>query len=97
MLFDDREGPELREGAPLMALYRLKVWTGPVSVVEIGRRVRRAGFKSYTTGTEHIYVDVKGQTCGGAEHNMRAQLFRKYGKDWGLRAASCQMRKKRRR
>jgi len=80
-----------------MATYRLKVWTGPVGVVEIGRRVRGAGLKSYTTGTEHIYVDVKGQSCDGAAWNMRAQLFRKYRKDFGLRAVSCHIRKKSRR
>ena len=77
-----------------MPTYRLKVWTGPTLAVELGRRARRAGLKVAVTGTEHIYVDVKGSDCYAAEHNMRAQLYRKYRKDWGLRAQSCTRRRK---
>ena len=71
--------------------YRLKVWTGPTLAVELGRRVRRAGMK-VITGTEHILVDVKGTDCAAAEHNMRAALFSKYRKDWGLKSRECRRR-----
>ena len=80
-----------------MATYRLKVWTGPVSAVELGRKLRRAGLRVPTTGTEHLYVDVKADKqhgCAGAEHNMRAMLVRKYKKDFGLKASSCHLRKR---
>jgi hypothetical protein len=83
-----------------MATYRLKVWVGPVNVVEWGRKLRRAGLRVPTTGTEHLYVDVNAEKqhgCAGAEHNMRAALMRKYKKDWRLRASSCQLRAKRQR
>lgn len=75
-----------------MATYRLKIWTGPTLAVELGRRLRRAGLKVPVTGTEHVYVDVKGVDCAGAQYNMRAALQRKYKKDWGLRAQSCARR-----
>jgi hypothetical protein len=77
-----------------MRMYRLKVWTGPSAAIELGRRARRAGLKVPTTGTEHIYVDVKGADCAAAQHNMRATLMRKYKKDFGLRAVSCAARRK---
>jgi hypothetical protein len=83
-----------------MATYRLKVWTGPVGVVEWGRKLRRAGLRVPTTGTEHVYVDVeasKQHGCAGATHNMRAALMRKYKKDWGFKPESCQLRAKRQR
>lgn len=69
--------------------HRLKVWTGPTLVVELGRRLRRAGLKVPVTGTEHLYVVVEGSDCSAAQHNMRAALYRKYRKDWGLRATEC--------
>lgn len=79
-----------------MPTYRLKVWTGPLDVVSWGRKFRRAGLKVPTTGTEHLYVDVKStEGCAGALHNMRASLMRKYKRDWGFRAASCSRRTKR--
>jgi hypothetical protein len=74
-----------------MTTYRLKVWTGPTLVVELGRRMRRAGLH-VITGTEHVYVDAQGTGCDAAEHNMRAALYRKYKKDYGLRAVSCSRR-----
>ena len=77
--------------------YRLKVWTGPSAVVEMGRKLRRAGLRVPSTGTEHLLVDVSAGAqngCAGAEHNMRAALMRKYKKDFGLRATSCSPRKK---
>lgn len=79
-----------------MATYRLKVWTGPALAVALGRRLRRAGLQVPSTGTEHLYVDVKAQDCAGAVHNLRAQLRRKYQNDFGLRAETCSLRKKRR-
>ena len=75
-----------------MKTYRLKVWTGPSYAKEMGRWMRRAKLKVPVTGTEHVYVDIKGTSCKGAEHNMRAMLYRKYRSDRGVRASSCRTR-----
>jgi hypothetical protein len=74
-----------------MPTYQLKVWTGPTLAVELGRRVRRAGLKVPITGTEHIYVNVKGTSCAAANHNMRAALYSKYRMDWGLSSRECRL------
>lgn len=71
-----------------MTKFRLKVWTGPTLAKDLGRWIRRVGLP-VVTGTEHVYVTVKGSTCAAAEHNMRAALFQKYRTDWQLRASEC--------
>lgn len=77
-----------------MPQYRLKVWTGPVDVVQWGRKFRRAGLKVPIVGTEHLYVDVKeASSCAAAQHNMRAMLRRKYKKDWGFKYTTCKRRR----
>jgi hypothetical protein len=75
-----------------MATYRLRVWVGPVSVVEMGRKLRRAGLRVPSTGTEHLTIDVKATDCTDATIKMRDALHRKYKKDFGLRPASCSRR-----
>jgi len=77
-----------------MATYRLRVWVGPVGVVEWGRKLRRAGLRVPTTGTEHLTVDVKATDCTDATIKMSDALRRKYKKDFGLRPASCTLRKR---
>lgn len=71
-----------------MATYRLKVWTGPVAAVAIGRKLRRAKLRTIT-GTEHVYVTLRADSCAAATLAMRARLRSRYGKDFGLRAAEC--------
>ena len=75
-----------------MATYRLRVWVGPVAVVEMGRKLRRAGLRVPTTGTEHLTVDVSARDCTDATIKMSDALRRKYKKDFGLRPASCKRR-----
>jgi len=79
-----------------MATFRLKVWTGPVAAFEMGRKLRRAGLRVPTTGTEHFYVDVKANDCTDARIKLSDTLRRKYKKDFGLRAATCQVRRRHR-
>lgn len=78
-----------------MKTYRLKVWTGPSYVKEMGRMIKRAHLKVPVVGTEHVYVDVKGTSCYGAAWNMQAMLYRKFRTDFGLRVSGCQVRQKR--
>lgn len=57
--------------------YRLKVWTGPVYAVPIGRRMRKAGLK-VVTGTEHVYVTIRAESCTDARHKFSERLRRKF-------------------
>lgn len=68
-----------------MPVFRLKVHTGPVSVVEMGRKIRRAGLKVKTVGTEHVYVDVAATDCTDARIKMEDKLRQKYRSTFGLR------------
>jgi len=78
-----------------MPTYRLRYWTGPVDVVAFGRKLRRAGLRVPNTGTEHLTVEVKATDCTDATIKVSDTLKRKYKKDWGLRPASCSMRRSR--
>jgi hypothetical protein len=78
-----------------MATYRLRVYTGPGrAAIDLGRKVRRAGLRVPTTGTEHIYVDIAAADCIDAQIKMQDALRHKYKKDFGLRPSSCTRRKR---
>jgi hypothetical protein len=76
-----------------VARYRLRVWTGPSVVVELGRKFRKAGLRVPVVGTENLHVDVTASDCYGAEQVARAALRRKYKKDVGLDVRSCWVRR----
>lgn len=78
-----------------MSTYRLRVWVGPVDVVEWGRKLKRAGLRVASTGTEHLTVDVKATDCTDATIKMSDALRRKYKRDFGLRPATCRRRESR--
>lgn len=75
-----------------VATYRMRIWVGPVDVVDWGRKLRRAGLRVSNTGTEHVTVDVKASDCTDATIKMQDTLRRKYKKDFGLKPASCRRR-----
>lgn len=72
--------------------YRCTAWTGPSSVVRIGRLIRRAGLKTPIIGTEKVFIDVKATSADGAAWNILAALYRKYGRAFGLRPGCTQRR-----
>lgn len=68
-------------------IVRLKIWTGPASVMEIGESIKALG-KRVTFGTEHVYVDQeveRNSSPGAAAGNLLAELRKAYGKDFGLK------------
>jgi hypothetical protein len=76
--------------------YRLRLHTGPVKEARRGvaRQLKRAKIKVVSTGTEHVYADVKANSCEDAQMRLAKALQAK-----GLRrlstqvwAASCQRR-----
>lgn len=75
--------------------YRLQLHTGPTQVKHFSRIVKRAGLKVASTGTEHLYVDVRGISCNDAERKMQTSLVKKHKKGFGLRVRQCQIRPKR--
>lgn len=77
--------------------YRLRIHTGPVKEARRGfsRALKRAKVKVVDTGTEHVTVDVKANSCDDAQYRVAKALQTK-----GLRrmstmawSASCQRRK----
>lgn len=78
--------------------YRLTLHTGPVKAAQrsVTRQIKRAkAGKVVSTGTEHVYIDVKANSCEDAQMRIARSLQKK-----GLRrlstqmwAASCQRRK----
>lgn len=73
-----------------MPTFRMKVHTGPVNVSEYGQKLKRAGLKVVTVGTENVYVDVVAADCTDARIKMEDKLRRKYKRDFGLpRSSTC--------
>ncbi len=79
-------------------MYRLRIHTGPVKEARRGmaRALKRAKVKVIDTGTEHVTVDVKANSCEDAQLRVAKALQKK-----GLRrastsiwGASCQRRKR---
>jgi hypothetical protein len=78
--------------------YRLKLHTGPVKAAQrsVARQLKRAkAGRVKVTGTEHLYVDVKANSCEDAQMRLAKSLQKK-----GLRrlatqawSTSCQRRK----
>jgi hypothetical protein len=82
-----------------MATFRFKLHTGPVRAEQrqFTRAFKRSKLHVAVTGTEHVYVDVKGVDCEDAWLNMERAL-----KNKGLRPGrylhtrelwSCQRRR----
>jgi len=83
---------------PGSPLYRLRIHTGPVQDARRGfaRALKRAKLKVIDTGTEHVTVDIKANSCEDAQMRIAKALQKK-----GLRrmstmvwGASCQRRKR---
>jgi len=68
-----------------MATHALRIWTGPLSVREIAKKLRDAGVHVSCEGTEFIYVTAEGADVAGAAHNVLVDLLRAHGSDLGLR------------
>lgn len=79
--------------------FRLRLHTGPLKDARrsIARQLKRAkAGRVVTTGTEHVYIDVKANDCTDAQMRIAKALQKK-----GLRrlstqmwSASCQRRKR---
>lgn len=81
-----------------MARFRLKLHTGPLSsktLVELSRKLKKAGVNVQSTGTEGIWVDVSADDCSHAGIVVQDKLKAKFGKPMGwARPSSCQRRKR---
>jgi hypothetical protein len=64
--------------------YLIRFWTGPTLVKQLADKAREAGLDVEIEGTEHIYIRCFGSCRYAATHNMRVDLIRKHGKDFGL-------------
>jgi hypothetical protein len=78
--------------------YRLRLHTGPVKEARrsVARQLKRAkAGKVVSTGTEHVYVDVKANSCEDAQMRLAKALQKKGLKRLSTQAwgASCQRRK----
>lgn len=67
--------------------YRLRLHTGPVKAARrgIARQLKRAKIKVVTTGTEHVYADIKANSCEDAQFRLAKALQKK-----GFRRLSTQ-------
>ncbi len=74
-------------------IYRLRIWTGPLYPVQIGRRFRHIGLKTSSVGTEHVTVDVKATDCDDAKYFLHTTLKHRWKTMAGLRAESCSLKK----
>jgi len=93
-----KRGPLGEASLPGSPTYRLRLHTGPLQAARrsVARQLKRAkAGKVVSTGTEHVYVDVKGNSCEDAQMRLAKALQQK-----GLRrlatqawATTCQRRK----
>lgn len=65
--------------------YHLRAYTGPVYVKEYAERLRAAGYKDVREGTEHVYLEEKGESAQEAAYNILQVLTLKHGGDFSLR------------
>jgi hypothetical protein len=67
--------------------YRLRLHTGPVKEARrsVARQLKRAKIKVAVSGTEHVYADVKANSCEDAQMRLAKALQKK-----GLRRLSTQ-------
>jgi hypothetical protein len=76
--------------------YRLKLHTGPVKDARrsVARQLKRAKVRVITSGTEHVYVDVKANSCEDAQMRLAKALQQKGLKRLATQAwgTSCQRR-----
>jgi hypothetical protein len=83
-----RAGWTLGSALPGSPTYRLRLHTGPVKEARrsVARQLKRAkAGRVVSTGTEHVYVDVKGNSCEDAQMRLAKALQKK-----GLRRLSTQ-------
>nr|PZN18207.1 MAG: hypothetical protein DIU80_23240 [Chloroflexota bacterium] len=74
----------------------MRLHTGPLKAEQrsVTRQLKRAKLRVVTSGTEHVYVDVKANDCSDAQVRVVKALQRKGLKRLATRvwAASCQRR-----
>lgn len=77
--------------------FRLKLHTGPVKEAQrsVSRQLKRAKIRVKVTGTEHVYADVKANSCEDAQMRLAKALQKKGLKRLATQAwsTSCQRRK----
>lgn len=80
-------------GAPT---FRLRLHTGPLKAEQrsVARQLKRSKAKAVTTGTEHVYVDVKATSCDDAQYRLAKALQAKGLRRLSTRiwSTSCQRR-----
>lgn len=86
----------LQTNLPGAPTFRLRLHAGPLrqALRSVARQLKRSKIKVVSTGTEHVYADVKATSCDDAQYRLAKALQAK-----GLRrlasqawAASCQRR-----
>ena len=77
--------------------FRLRLHTGPVKEARrsVSRQLKRAKIRVVSTGTEHVYADVKANSCGDAQMRLAKALQKKGLRRLSTQAwtTSCQRRK----
>lgn len=61
-----------------MPAYRCEIWTGPIAVKQISRRLKRAKLRVVSTGTEKIHVDVKASDSDAARSKVVDAFHQKF-------------------
>ncbi len=64
--------------------YLMSVRVGPTLVRQFEAKLREAGVDVAEVGTERVYVRAEGSEPSAAAHNVRVDVFRRYGTDYGL-------------
>lgn len=64
--------------------HRLRFWTGPVGVEEIGAKAREAGLAVVAVGTEHVLIDSHGRDHTDAVERVRETMRSAHGTDFGM-------------
>jgi hypothetical protein len=77
--------------------FRLRLHTGPVKEARRGfaRALKRSKVKVVDTGTEHVTVDIKANSCEDAQMRLAKALQKKGLRRMSTQAwgSSCQRRK----
>jgi hypothetical protein len=67
-----------------MLTYRLRFYTGPVAVKELGEKFQQAGLRVEFVGTEHVGVLARGDSREDAALGVWHKLHDHYGTTFGL-------------
>lgn len=92
-----RKRSGLGSALPGSPTYRLRLYTGPLRAEQrsVTRQLKRSKAKVVTMGTEHVYIDVKGNSCEDAQMRLARALQAKGLRRLSTRiwSTSCQRRK----